>query len=262
MDNSFQSPNTSDRKKSILKNRDPETEQLLPNTSPNSPAKKMKPTPANYIGISMNDIHEQQKKPIPKWSMSPKSNRKTPKAPLADLLADFDGQESNTNSKENLINKAYLDQQNANIVLRCSRKACKLNSPAHNTTVINDPLIAPYRIPLCICGAPMTRIPAQTSDTLQPTVLIPCSDIDFNNTLSSSIFTDNLQLANDRPSVSARINSARSYNNLARGKGGSNNLCSSDNLNEDSSHFAEQTATEETKLIQRAAVSRVYDKNK
>ena len=268
------SPCITDRKKSILKNRDPETEQLLPATNPSSLAKKIQPPPDKLPNIETKHLKDDQKdnsdwNVSPQSPQSPQSLHKSPKAPLADLLAEFDGQENNANSMENLMNNAYLDQQNANIVLRCSRQACKLNSPAHNSSIMQDPLIAPYGIPLCICGAPMTPLPAtQTiNDNIHSDITTSAQHSEvvehgtLNNSysvnLSSPDTADNEQVDESNMiwqppvSVPSRGLLTLGYNNRTRGNEETDNLSGSDNLNEESN--------EETKLIQSMTNPREYD---
>ena len=123
-----------------------------------SPVRKHRtsPSPVTFAGLS--DNFEEERTPRRKLPRSPLPPRRVPEAPLADLFADFDGQDTSLVSDDIQNTESALDLQNANTALRCSRHNCKLNSPAQSPCLIQDPLIAPYCLPLCICGAPMTRI--------------------------------------------------------------------------------------------------------
>ena len=255
-------PEKLDRGKSILKLKDPESEQLLPRASKNSPVKKPKGSPVKFIGVGKMENDKTSNKRAP---CSPLPLRKVPIAPLADLLADFDGQENsstNTSDDDTRLNDALLDQQNANTTLRCSRQTCKLNSPAQSS-IIQDPLIAPFCSPLCVCGATMTRVPVEsTAITNKPR---SSSESNFSVSLTSTISTDDTitltstaidiidessdaawpSTAEDLPKD--RISSNRNFLNDQD----SNNVHEnpSANINEEVMLSTDNTPTEETKLI-------------
>ena len=260
-----------DRKKSILKQRDPETEQLLSDSFNDSPVKRPKAPPVKFIGVSKD---EDDKSPRKKLPCSPIPSRKVPRAPLADLLADFEGPQENTpTNEEKKINDALLDQQNANTALRCSRQNCKLNAPAQNSSIIQDPLIAPFYIPLCICGAPMTRIPvhpipndnekqktdllgnfnssAQNKNNLteQTVALNPTKDMEHED--KNSGWATALEPSRDKKVTANGGNRHQTPIDIPR-----SNLNDEDNLLSSGS-----TPTEETKLIDEIPLPRISDKH-
>ena len=261
----WSSQGSSDRsKKSILKHRDPETEQLIPGTD--SPVRKNKiPPPVKFVGVNDDDDDDERyhSKRLPR---SPLPFKMPSRAPLADLLADFDGQEISQRSDESVISDALLDQQNANTEMRCSRQNCKLNSPAQSSSVIQDPLIAPYCIPLCICGAPMTRVPANPSNDLNSISLIVDKLAGSDKSIGISM--------NDKTPTNERINwpSAAAIYSVSSTQNGTNdrslvhinckpeNTVLAENLNNEDDHFVDDPPTEETKLLERPPCSRGNDK--
>ncbi|KAF2362892.1 Ion transport domain [Trinorchestia longiramus] len=259
------SPASCDRgKKSILKHRDPETEQLLPTIGTDSPVRKNRtPPPVKFVGLSDDDEEYERRAPIRRLPRSPLPSRNVPRAPLTDLFADFDGQEYCTNLETIPLNETLLDHENANTVLRCSRQNCKLNTPAHAASVIQDPLIAPQNIPLCICGAAMTRVPAPSS---QRENKISTADVTASPNLSTfSTATDqtvcmssDAEGMSDKEETSSwlspeiskshrKCESPRSTRNVDDSRP-SNNL-----NNEKETTYTDHTPTEETKLIDRSS---------
>ena len=276
----WSSQGNSDRKKSILKHRDPETEQLLPDISTDSPVRRNKmSTPVKFVGVS--DEEDDERMPHKKLPRSPLPSRKPPRAPLADLLADFDGPENSMKVEDIIMNEALLDQQNANTILRCSRQNCKLNSPAQSSSVIQDPLIAPYCMPLCICGAPMTRVPVQPCNDNSPPInsssntfasSLPTSTPDQAVSIASSIDYERMKgrggysRSVSQSAASASIEKVKNgRNDRSGGRNGKKpeNRHLTNNLNnEDDLLFADSTPTEETKLLERSSLPRGSDKTK
>lgn len=263
------SQGSSDRsKKSILKHRDPETEQLIPTISTDSPIRKNKtPTPVKFVGVSDDEKDEiSQRKRLPR---SPLPSRKPPRAPLEDLLADFEDQENGQRPENRIINDALLDQQNANTEFRCSRQNCKLNSPAQTSSVIQDPLIAPYCLPLCICGAPMTRIPVYPTSEIS-VISGYVGNLTNPTEPTISVSTTNemgTELDQSWPSSTTLCSTDKALLNGRNGRGiGRNgrtpeNRLQAENLNnEDDILFADDILTEETKLIERPPFPRGTDK--
>lgn len=265
----WSSHGSSDRgKKSILKHRDPETEQLIPTIGTDSPVRKNKtPPPVKFVGLSDDDDDYEHRTPKRRLPRSPLPSRRVPRAPLADLFADFDGQEYNQQADNNTVNDTFLDHENANTVLRCSRPNCKLNIPAQTASVIQDPLIAPHYIPLCICGAAMTRVPAQAySDEIKKSIFADVTASPNLSTFSAAtdqtvcISSDTDRLS-DKDETSSWIHSEtaspQNVPSATRSDRNEAELRSSNNLNnEDENIYADRTPTEETKLIDQSSVLR------
>ena len=255
-------------KKSILKHRDPETEQLIPTIGTDSPVRKNKtPPPVKFVGLSDDDDDYEHRTPKRRLPRSPLPSRKVPRAPLADLFADFDGHEYNPHSDNNKVNETLLDHENANTVLRCSRPNCKLNIPAQTQSVIQDPLIAPHFIPLCICGAFMTRVPAQAlSEETKKSILTDVTASPNLSTFSAAtdqtvcISSDTDRLSDKEENSSWIHSETASPQNLpsaTRGDRNEDKLRSSSNLNnEDETVYPDHTPTEETKLIDQSSALR------
>ncbi|ROT60599.1 hypothetical protein C7M84_000213 [Penaeus vannamei] len=157
-----------ERRKSILKHRDPETEQLLPDLTfepPPPPAgdhdKLGRPSlkgigpraggkphalPVKFVGVDEEEDSNRPRRTLPR---SPMPRRHPQRAPLADLLADFAGQEKAARDEatpENILKDslepklaATLDQRNANLVLRCSKAPCLYNQPASTSPMATSP---------------------------------------------------------------------------------------------------------------------------
>ncbi|XP_047482169.1 LOW QUALITY PROTEIN: potassium voltage-gated channel protein Shab-like, partial [Penaeus chinensis] len=190
-----------ERRKSILKHRDPETEQLLPDLTfepPPPPAgdhdKLGRPSlkgigpraggkphalPVKFVGVDEEEDSNRPRRTLPR---SPMPRRHPQRAPLADLLADFAGQEKAARDEatpENILKDslepklaATLDQRNANLVLRCSKAPCLYNQPASTSPMATSPdEVGEPR--LCLCGAPMTRVAAPAHATSAPTNALP-----------------------------------------------------------------------------------------
>ncbi|XP_042864446.1 potassium voltage-gated channel protein Shab-like isoform X3 [Penaeus japonicus] len=190
-----------ERRKSILKHRDPETEQLLPDLTfepPPPPAgdhdKLGRPSlkgigpraggkphalPVKFVGVDEEEDSNRPRRTLPR---SPMPRRHPQRAPLADLLADFAGQEKAARDEatpENILKDslepklaATLDQRNANLVLRCSKAPCLYNQPASTSPMATSPdEVGEPR--LCLCGAPMTRVAAPSHATSAPSNTLP-----------------------------------------------------------------------------------------
>lgn len=190
-----------ERRKSILKHRDPETEQLLPDLTfepPPPPAgdhdKLGRPSlkgigpraggkphalPVRFVGVDEEEDSNRPRRTLPR---SPMPRRHPQRAPLADLLADFAGQEKAARDEatpENILKDslepklaATLDQRNANLVLRCSKAPCLYNQPASTSPMATSPdEVGEPR--LCLCGAPMTRVAAPAHATSAPSNALP-----------------------------------------------------------------------------------------
>ena len=179
-----------------------------------SPLRPRKPhaLPVKFVGLDDNEGDDSRpKKVLPR---SPMPKRHTPRAPLADLLADFAGQEKAARDEkvpENLLKDTFeptpldfhaflsLDQKNANTVLKCSRYSCMYNKPA-SLQHIPSPNSSFSRPTLCICGSPMTRIPATptttTSITTPPTIIThpttPSPMINARPITENCLFADDL----------------------------------------------------------------------
>ena len=262
----------SDRKKSILKQRDPETEHLISNSISDSPQRKPKAPPVKFIGVAKDDDDKSPRRKLP---CSPIPSRKVPRAPLADLFADFDAPPENggNSDEKQRMNDAFLDQQNANTALRCSRQNCKLNSPAQNSSIIQDPLIAPFYIPLCICGAPMTRIPVQPSSNDNEPFSNNMDPFKCSNALSSNVNTSTDQVValtstegrngpeDDDKNSAWKIPVSRSSQNGGYPNRQNARDVGQCNLNEEDQMLSTvSTPTEETKLIDELPLPRVSDK--
>ncbi|KAK8728662.1 hypothetical protein OTU49_009082, partial [Cherax quadricarinatus] len=188
-----------ERRKSILKHRDPETEQLLPDLTYSPPSEHEKlgrPTlkgigprtggkphalPVKFVGVDEEEDSNRPRRILPR---SPMPRRHPQRAPLADLLADFAGQEKAARDEatpENILKDSLepnlatsLDQRNANTVLRCSKAPCLYNQPTSTSPMaifpgeVGEPL-------LCLCGAPMTRVAAHSPTIITPTSALPHS---------------------------------------------------------------------------------------
>ncbi|XP_071522009.1 uncharacterized protein Shab isoform X2 [Panulirus ornatus] len=236
-----------ERRKSILKHRDPETEQLLPDLTYDPPSgeqeKQGRPTlkgigpriggkphalPVKFVGV--DEEEEDSNRPRRVLPRSPMPRRHPQRAPLADLLADFAGQEKAVRDEatpENILKDslesnlastaASLDQRNANTVLRCSKAPCLYNQPASTSPMaispdeVGEPL-------LCLCGAPMTRMAAPS-----PTIITPTSALS-----NSRPITENCLLTDDLNNGPATL---RDIDDLL---------------------FADHTPTEETHLLDRS----------
>ncbi|XP_045116279.1 potassium voltage-gated channel protein Shab-like isoform X2 [Portunus trituberculatus] len=237
-----------ERRKSILKHRDPETEQLLPDLtyepSPPPPShdqdKHGRPTlkgigpraggkphalPVKFVGVDEEEDSNRPRRILPR---SPMPRRHPQRAPLADLLADFAGQEKAARDEatpENILKDSLetnlfslaesLDQRNANTVLRCSKAPCLYNQPASTSPMALSPGGEGVSL-LCLCGAPMTRVPAT------PAIITPTSATAARPINENCLLTDDL---NNGPATLGDIE---------------------DFL------FADHTPTEETRLLERA----------
>ncbi|XP_018024261.1 potassium voltage-gated channel subfamily B member 2 isoform X2 [Hyalella azteca] len=261
------SPQNSDARKSILKNKDPEAEQLIPVPAPAASSTKEKSFPVKFASFSEEDGNENYRRPHKKLPTSPMPNRKIPIAPLADLMADFDGQESRGNSEENLLNDALLDHQNANTVLRCSRISCKLNAPASNSSLMHDPLMVVEHLPVCMCGAAMTRIPAESvaEQTLSTSLTNVCTAADAHILSTPATKASTTDESWDKrkdsflppllPIPSEKTNVDSNGTEVQELK----DPLSSSNLNEDSSSFVRRIPSDESKLIRRSSVQEPTD---
>ena len=152
---------------------------MIPELGPDSPLRPRKPhaLPVKFVGLDDDDLRDNKpKKVLPR---SPMPNRHSPRAPLADLLDDFAGQEKAARDErmpENLLKDTLeptpidfqafftLDQRNANLVLKCSRPSCIYNKPTI-TQKLSSPNSSYSRPTLCTCGSPMTRVPATPTTT-------------------------------------------------------------------------------------------------
>ncbi|CAL4127837.1 unnamed protein product, partial [Meganyctiphanes norvegica] len=233
-----------ERRKSILKHRDPEQEQLLSDPtfdprsnltdmmdSKNSRSNLKKPgerkphnLPVKFVGIDDDD----QNRPRRVLPRSPIPRRHTHRAPLADLWADFAGQEKAARDETQPENKMKdklepspvyperfdisnltnpnLDQRNANLILRCTVVTCLYNQPASITptpTSCND---MGTNMRLCLCGAPMTHVPAPSSlntiiTRIPPTPInainIPISQLRMENCILPDDINNGSKSAND-----------------------------------------------------------------
>lgn len=269
------SSSTNDSRKSILKNKDPETEQLIPEPPPETEPKKDKSFPVKFATFSDDESNDNGRKPQRKFQSSPLPNKKLPLAPLADLVADFAGQESRGNSEENLLNDTILDHQNANTVLRCSRSNCRLNSPASNSSLLQDSLMSKQRIPVCMCGAVMTRLPASesvgdqtlsTSLTNVSSALNTTAQMETEPTTSASTTEIDKSTDKRKDSFLPPILKQTSDKNHSDSNGKKtatkilvhDDPLSPENLNEDCSPFGGNNS-DETKLIQRSSIQRPSD---
>lgn len=268
------SSTSNDGRKSILKNKDPETEQLIPEPPPETESTKDKSFPVKFATFSDDEGNDNGRKLQKKLPSSPLPNRKIPRAPLADLVADFAGQDSRGNSEENLLNDTMLDHQNANTVLRCSRPNCRLNAPASNSSLSQDPLMSKQRIPVCMCGAVMTRVPAEsvsdqtlsTSLTNVSSALNTTTELESEPTTSAS--TTEIDKSADKrkdsflPPILSQ--SADKNHTDSNGKKAASQILVTDdplspeNLNDDCSTFVGSNS-DETKLIQRSSIQRQSD---
>lgn len=235
-----------ERRKSILKHRDPETEQLLPDLTydppPGEQEKQGRPTlkgigpraggkphalPVKFVGVDEEEDSNRPRRVLPR---SPMPRRHPQRAPLADLLADFAGQEKAVRDEatpENILKDslesnlvstaASLDQRNANTVLRCSKAPCLYNQPASTSpmAIFPDEVGEPL---LCLCGAPMTRMAAPS-----PTIITPTSALS-----NARPITENCLLTDDLNNGPAML---RDIDDLL---------------------FADHTPTEETHLLDRS----------
>lgn len=213
-----------------------------------------------FVGVGLDDDDRSPRRKLP---CSPIPSRKIPRAPLADLLADFEGPSDNGSSTDDkIMNDALLDQQNANTALRCSRQNCKLNSPAQNASIIQDPLIAPYYIPLCICGAPMTRIPVRPPSNDNDTTLVDTSNTNDLTEQTVALTEDKATKSEDTLKCSWPIPVSRSSSEKLNGnKGNRQRRVEENNLNEEDQLLSTgSTPTEETKLIEKSPIARVSEK--
>ena len=144
-----------EQKKSILKHRDPESEQLLSGLGEER-ARKPRALPVKFVGV--DDKEGDSSRPRRVLPRSPMPLEGRDRAPLADLLADFGGQEKAARDEltpENLLKDALeplsSDNRSANI-LRCSRSNCTSNKPITPDTAAHLPSA------MCVCGAIMTNI--------------------------------------------------------------------------------------------------------
>nr|XP_045594876.1 potassium voltage-gated channel protein Shab-like [Procambarus clarkii] len=201
-----------ERRKSILKHRDPETEQLLPDLTYSPPLgeheKIGRPTlkgigpraggkphalPVKFVGVDEEEDSNRPRRILPR---SPMPRRHPQRAPLADLFADFAGQEKAARDEatpENILKDSLepsfismatsLDQRNANTVLRCSKAPCLYNQPASTSPMAMSPDEVGEPL-LCLCGAPMTRVAAHA-----PTIITPTS---ANPVMENCLLTDDL----------------------------------------------------------------------
>lgn len=233
-----------ERRKSILKHRDPETEQLLPDFTleppSHEPDKHGRPTlkgigpraggkphalPVKFVGVDEEEDSNRPRRILPR---SPMPRRHPQRAPLADLLADFAGQEKAARDEatpENILKDSLetnlvslaesLDQRNANTVLRCSKAPCLYNQPASTSPMALSPGEEGVSL-LCLCGAPMTRVPAA------PAIITPTSTTPARPITENCLLTDDL---NNGPATLGDI---------------------------DDLLFVDHTPTEETRLLERA----------
>lgn len=240
---SRRSQGSPERRKSILKHRDPETEQLLPDFSIEPPSledKHGRPTlkgigpraggkphalPVKFVGMDEEEDSNRPRRILPR---SPMPRRHPQRAPLADLLADFAGQEKAARDEatpENILKDSLetnlvslaesLDQRNANTVLRCSKAPCLYNQPASTSPMALSPGGEGVSL-LCLCGAPMTRVPAA------PAIITPTSTTAARPITENCLLTDDL---NNGPATLGDI---------------------------DDLLFVDHTPTEETRLLERA----------
>lgn len=241
---SRRSQGSPERRKSILKHRDPETEQLLPDLTFESPIhdpdKHGRPTlkgigpraggkphalPVKFVGVDEEEDSNRPRRILPR---SPMPRRHPQRAPLADLLADFAGQEKAARDEatpENILKDSLetnlvslaesLDQRNANTVLRCSKAPCLYNQPASTSPMALSPGGEGVSL-LCLCGAPMTRVAAT------PAIITPTSTTAARPINENCLLTDDL---NNGPTTLGDI---------------------------DDFLFADHTPTEETRLLDRA----------
>ncbi|KAK3891545.1 hypothetical protein Pcinc_004569 [Petrolisthes cinctipes] len=234
-----------ERRKSILKHRDPETEQLLPDLTydpPQETEKLGRPTlkgigpraggkphalPVKFVGMDEEEDSNRPRRILPR---SPMPRRHPQQAPLADLLADFAGQEKAARDEatpENILKDslepslisiaASLDQRNANTVLRCSKAPCLYNQPASTSPMAISPDEVGESL-LCLCGAPMTRVAAPAPAIITPTSALP----------NARTITENCLLTDDLNNGPATL---RDIDDLL---------------------FADHTPTEETHLLDRS----------
>ncbi|KAK7078519.1 hypothetical protein SK128_026224 [Halocaridina rubra] len=198
-----------ERRKSILKHRDPETEQLLPDLTFDSPPppppqppsgeneKRGRPTlkgigpraggkphalPVKFVGVDEEEDSNRPRRILPR---SPMPRRHPQRAPLADLLADFAGQEKSVRDEatpENILKDTLeprlassLDQRNANAVLHCSKAPCLYNQPASTSPMSTSPDEVSEPL-LCLCGAPMARVAAPAPSIITPTIPRPITE--------------------------------------------------------------------------------------
>ncbi|XP_068249395.1 potassium voltage-gated channel subfamily B member 2 [Palaemon carinicauda] len=231
-----------ERRKSILKHRDPETEQLLPDLTFDPPPpptpplgdheKQGRPTlkgigpraggkphalPVKFVGVDEEEDSNRPRRILPR---SPMPRRHPQRAPLADLLADFAGQEKSVRDEatpENIMKDTLepklassLDQRNANLVLHCSKVPCLYNQPASTSPMsmspdeVGEPL-------LCLCGAPMTRVAAPAPSIITPTNPRPITENcllltdELNNGPATLPDIDDLLFADHTPTEETRL---------------------------------------------------------
>ncbi|XP_066946581.1 potassium voltage-gated channel protein Shab isoform X6 [Macrobrachium rosenbergii] len=233
-----------ERRKSILKHRDPETEQLLPDLTFDPPPPPTPPTsgdhekqgrptlkgigpraggkphalPVKFVGVDEEEDSNRPRRILPR---SPMPRRHPQRAPLADLLADFAGQEKSVRDEatpENIMKDTLepklassLDQRNANSVLHCSKVPCLYNQPASTSPMsmspdeVGEPL-------LCLCGAPMTRVAAPAAPSIiTPTNPRPITENcllltdELNNGPATLPDIDDLLFADHTPTEETRL---------------------------------------------------------
>ncbi|KAB7502351.1 hypothetical protein Anas_04006 [Armadillidium nasatum] len=173
-DSEFRRASSPERKKSILKHRDPEAEQLLPQSllapSEDRP-KKPRALPVKFVGLDDKDDDETRSRPrrvLPRSPMPLNRDR----APLADFLADFGGQEKAVHDEltpENLLKDNYeippsVDNSNNINKYKCTHIGC-----SNTRTIPSDSKSFQNRTPKCVCGFTMMPVATTPINILVPT---------------------------------------------------------------------------------------------